>query len=120
MRTKLFTLIALVSMAVLGSSFTTATKQGASLMAPVGGKKGTKKNAVKRYPNPSTNGRITVSSNLDQPLHFYVFELDGTLVHQVILKDKEKQTIHNLKKGIYVYDAFLNDEGVEHGSIIVK
>lgn len=79
-----------------------------------------KKDAIKLYPNPSTNGRITVSSNKVETLHFYVFALDGTLLHQVILKDKEKKTIENLKKGIYVYDAFLNDEGIEHGNIIVK
>ncbi|MGV3657009.1 MAG: T9SS type A sorting domain-containing protein [Chitinophagaceae bacterium] len=79
-----------------------------------------KKDAVKLYPNPSTDGRITISSNRTETLHFYVFDLDGTLLHQVILKDKQKKTIENLKKGIYVYDAFLNDEGIEHGNIIVK
>ncbi len=79
-----------------------------------------KKEAVKLYPNPSTNGRITISSNRTETLHFYVFDLDGTLLHQVILKDKQKKTIENLKKGIYVYDAFLNDEGISHGNIIVK
>mgnify|MGYP003577025335 CR=1 FL=1 len=80
----------------------------------------TKKEAVKLYPNPSTDGRITVSSNRTETLHFYVFDLDGTLLHQVVLKDKQKKTIENLKKGIYVYDAFLNDEGIVHGNIIVK
>ena len=81
---------------------------------------GAKKEAIKLYPNPSTNGRITVSSNRTETLHFYVFDLDGTLLHQVVLKDKQKKTIENLKKGTYVYDAFLNDEGIVHGNIIVK
>ena len=79
-----------------------------------------KKDVVKLYPNPSTNGRVTVSSNTAQTLHFYVFSLDGTLLHQVILKDREKKIINNLEKGTYVYDAFLNDEGIDHGNIIVK
>ena len=79
-----------------------------------------KKEVVKLYPNPSYNGTVTISSNSDKPLHFYVFDLEGTLLHQVILKDKGKQTIQNLKKGTYVYDAFLNDEGVDHGSISVR
>lgn len=79
-----------------------------------------KKQVVKLYPNPSYNGTVTISSNSDKPLHFYVFDVEGTLLHQVILKEKEKQTIHNLKKGTYVYDAFLNDEGVDHGSISVR
>lgn len=80
----------------------------------------TKKEAIKLYPNPSTDGRITISSNRTETLHFYVFDLDGTLLHQVVLKDKQKKTIENLKTGIYVYDAFLNDEGIVHGNIIVK
>jgi hypothetical protein len=80
----------------------------------------TKKEVVKLYPNPSYNGTITVSSNSDKPLHFYVFDMDGTLLHQIILKDKKKQTIQHLKKGTYVYDAFLNDEGIDHGSISVR
>ena len=79
-----------------------------------------KKQVVKLYPNPSYNGTVTISSNSDKPLHFYVFDVEGTLLHQVVLKEKEKQTINNLKKGTYVYDAFLNDEGVDHGSISVR
>jgi len=81
---------------------------------------GIKKEAIKLYPNPSTDGRITISSNRTEKLHFYVFDLDGTLLHQVVLENKQKKTIENLKKGIYVYDAFLNDEGIDHGNIIVK
>jgi hypothetical protein len=79
-----------------------------------------KKEVVKLYPNPSYNGTITISSNSEKPLHFYVFDVEGTLLHQVVLKNKEKQTIQNLKKGTYVYDAFLNDEGVDHGNISVR
>lgn len=117
MKTKLFTAALLVAMAGMGSSFMPKPNAKA---AAIHSTAVAKKSAIRLYPNPSTNGRITVSSNLDQTLHFYVFDLEGTLLHQVILKDKQKQTIHNLRKGTYVYDAFLNDEGVEHGSIIVK
>jgi hypothetical protein len=79
-----------------------------------------KKDAVKLYPNPTSNGMITISSDTTATLHFYVFDVEGTLLHQVVLKDKQKHTIHQLKKGMYVYDAFLNDESIEHGKIIVK
>jgi hypothetical protein len=79
-----------------------------------------KKDAVKLYPNPTSNGTITISSDTAATLHFYVFDVEGTLLHQVVLKDKRKHTIQQLKKGIYVYDAFLNDESIEHGKIIVK
>jgi hypothetical protein len=79
-----------------------------------------KKAAIKLYPNPSTNGTVRVVSNTAGKLNFYIFDLEGTLLHQVVLKEKGKHTITNLKKGVYTYDAFYNDEGIDHGQLTVK
>jgi hypothetical protein len=79
-----------------------------------------KKAAIKLYPNPCTNGTVQVVSNITGKLNFYIFDLDGTLLHQAVINEKQKHTITNLKKGIYTYDAFYNDEGIEHGKLIVK
>ena len=79
-----------------------------------------KKSVIRLYPNPSWNGTITVSSNTTEKLHLYIFDLDGTLIHQAVLKEKQKITVNDLKKGVYMYDAFLNDESIEYGKITVK
>lgn len=79
-----------------------------------------RKAAVKLYPNPSTDGTVRVVSNATGTLNFYIFDLEGTLLHQVVLKEKGKHTITNLKKGVYTYDAFYNDEGIDHGKLTVK
>lgn len=79
-----------------------------------------KKAALRLYPNPSVNGTVRVVSNTAGKLHFYIFDLDGTMLHQALIGEGEKHTVKNLKKGIYTYDAFYNDEGVEHGKLIVK
>jgi len=79
-----------------------------------------KKNAVKIFPNPSYDGNITVSSNTLDKLHFYIFDLEGTLIHQAIFKNRQKKTVSNLKKGIYMYDVFKDDVSVDHGKIIIK
>lgn len=79
-----------------------------------------KKAAIKLYPNPSANGTVRIVSNTAGQLNFYIFELDGTLLHQVAIEENGKHTITNLKKGVYTYDAFYNDEGIEHGKLIVK
>ena len=84
------------------------------------GKGGKKKSTIKLYPNPTPNGVITVNSTINEPLHFYVFDLEGTLLHRIILRGKEQKTITNLKKGTYMYDVFKNDESIEQGKIIVK
>lgn len=78
-----------------------------------------KKVVVKLSPNPS-NGKLSVSSNATTTLHFYIFDLEGTLIYQAVLTNKEKKNIENLKKGTYLYDVFEKDESIEEGKIVVK
>lgn len=78
------------------------------------------KSAVKLYPNPSY-GKVSVSANMpSSSLHFYVFDLEGTLVYQTVLNNKDRKTIEHLKKGTYLYDVFENDESIEEGKITIK
>ncbi len=79
-----------------------------------------KKNCVRLYPNPTSDGIIKVNSNSSEPLHFYIFDLEGVLISRVSLGAKEQKTISDLKKGTYMYDVFKNDESIEQGKIIVK
>lgn len=78
-----------------------------------------KKSAIKIYPNPSY-GKVSVSAITSTPLHFYIFDLEGTLIYQVVLNNKDRKNIENLKKGTYMYDVFEKDESIEEGKIIVK
>jgi len=43
----------------------------------------TKKTAIKIYPNPSY-GKLSVTASTASPLHFYVFDMEGTLVFQAV------------------------------------
>ena len=77
------------------------------------------KAGVKIYPNPSY-GKLTISTTTSSTLHFYIFDLEGTLVYQAVLNNKDRKTIANLKKGTYLYDVFENDLSIEEGKIIIK
>lgn len=79
-----------------------------------------KNNIVSISPNPSYTGEISVSSKTEQALHFYIFDLEGTLIYQTVLKSKEKKAVTNLSKGTYMYNVFVNDESVEEGKLSVK
>jgi hypothetical protein len=81
-----------------------------------------KKINVRIYPNPSPNGTIYISSNhnSDKEIQFYVFDLEGTMMHNITLNAKGKKTITGLRKGVYMYDVFSDDESIERGKIIVK
>jgi Secretion system C-terminal sorting domain len=78
-----------------------------------------KKNVVRLYPNPSY-GKLSVISTTSTTLHFYIFDLEGTLIYQAVLNNKDRKTVDNLKKGTYMYDVFEKDESIEEGKIIVK
>ncbi len=79
-----------------------------------------KGNVVTIHPNPSYNGEVSITSKAEQSLHFYIFDLEGTLIYQAVLKTKEKKAITKLDKGTYLYSVFANDESIEEGKLIVK
>ena len=79
-----------------------------------------KKNVVRLYPNPTFDGSININAHTNNELHFYIFDVDGVLLYRTTLKGDEKKNIPDLRKGVYTYDVFENDESIEQGSIIVK
>ena len=121
---KLF--CALILLSLVSISATTSpveTNKSFSVQNNFPGSLGAEKSPIKfkvrLYPNPSPNGTITINSTATEPLHFYVFDLEGTLLHRITLKAKEQKTITNLERGTYTYDVFKNDESIEQGKIIV-
>lgn len=79
-----------------------------------------RKDPIKVYPTPKNSGSITISSDNESTLSFYLFDLEGQLIHQSILKEKEKQTIEGLTKGTYIYNAFQDDKNLEEGKVVLK
>ena len=79
------------------------------------------RNIIRLSPNPTVNGTVSINSMINEgKLQVYIFDLSGTLMHQLTLSDKEKYVLRNLKKGTYVYDVFKYDESIDSGRIIVK
>ncbi|MES2881138.1 MAG: T9SS type A sorting domain-containing protein [Bacteroidota bacterium] len=68
----------------------------------------------------SESANISIDAKEGQKLHFYIFDLEGTLVHQSVLKNREKNIVQHVEKGIYTYTVFANDESIEEGKLIVK
>jgi len=79
----------------------------------------TKKKVIKIHPDPSY-GKLSISASTSSSLNFYIFDLEGTLVFQAVLINKEKKTIENLRKGTYLYDVFEQDISIEEGQIVIK
>lgn len=78
------------------------------------------KEVIKVYPTPNNYGSITIHSAKQTPLSFYLFDLEGKMIFQTVIKKNEKQTVEGLTKGTYLYNAFLNDENIEKGKVELK
>ena len=78
------------------------------------------KEAIKVYPTPNNRGSITIHSARQSPLSFYLFDLEGKMIFQGVIKKEEKQTVEGLTKGTYIYNAFENDETIEKGKVEIK
>ena len=96
----------------------TATMAGNSPIVPV--KVHKVKEVIKVYPTPNNRGSITIQSSNEASLSFYLFDLEGKLIYQTVIKKNEKQQVQGLIKGTYLYNAFLNDENLEGGKVELK
>lgn len=78
-----------------------------------------KKKVVKLYTRKE-KGTVVVTSHRPQEVKLYVFDLEGTMMYQSMLKKDEKKKIDTLDKGTYTYIIFDRDESVEEGKLIIK
>ncbi|MEI6946239.1 T9SS type A sorting domain-containing protein [Paraflavisolibacter sp. H34] len=113
---KLFTSLLLA--ALLGATSLPAT--AASLLPTPSATIAPAKARIKIIPGTLAKGTLTVLTHGKKLLFFYVFDLDGRLVHHSLLKGKQKKTITGLPKGLYTYDVFENNESIEQGRIAIK
>ena len=82
-------------------------------------KKEVKKNVVKLY-STKEKGTVIITSHRSFDVQLYIFDLESTIIHQGILKSRQKTKISNLAKGTYTYIIFSNEVSIEEGQLIIK
>lgn len=50
----------------------------------------------------------------------FIFDVEGKLVKQVSIKNKQTTVLENIEKGDYVFEVFSDDERIENGQVIVR
>jgi hypothetical protein len=50
----------------------------------------------------------------------YMFDVEGKLVKQVNIKNKQTTVLENIDKGDYLFEVFSDDELIENGQVIVR
>jgi hypothetical protein len=78
-------------------------------------------NSVKIYLDaPKKKVHVIAKENKGKQIDFFVFDLEGTLVHNHKMKTKDHHRVTNLSKGIYVYRVFCGDEETASGQFEIK
>lgn len=78
-------------------------------------------NSVKIYlDEPQKKVHVIAKENKGKEIDFFVFDLEGTLVHNHKMKTKDHHRVTNLSKGVYVYRVFCGDEETAYGQFEIK
>jgi hypothetical protein len=80
-----------------------------------------KKIKIKLY--PSANQQVlffSATGEAGKVYQLFVFDLDGKLVKQVNIRNKQTTVLNNIGKGDYLYEVFSDDDRIENGQLLVK
>ena len=80
-----------------------------------------KKYKIKLYPNANHQVLFfSASGETGKVYQLFLFNLEGQLVRQVNIRDKETTVLTNISKGNYLYEVFSEDDRLENGQVIVR
>ncbi len=78
-------------------------------------------NSVKIYLDASQKKvHVIAKENNGKQIDFFLFDLEGTLIHNHKLKVKDHHRVTNLVKGVYVYRVFCGDEETASGQLEIQ
>ena len=78
-------------------------------------------NSVKIFPDAvKKHIHVVAKENEGREIDFYVFDLDGTMVKQYKMKERDHIRIQGLAKGVYVYRVFAGDLETASGKFEIR
>lgn len=81
----------------------------------------TRKHKIKLYPNANHQVLFFSASGEDGRIYqLFLFNVEGKLVKQVNIRNKETTVLNNMGKGNYLYEVFSDDERLENGQVIIR
>lgn len=76
---------------------------------------------IKIYPNATHEVLFfTASGEENKVYQLFLFDVEGKLVKQTAVRNRQTGFLSKFTKGNYVYEVFSNDERIEDGSIVIK
>ena len=80
-----------------------------------------KKYRIRLYPN--ANHRVlffSASGQAGKVFQLFVFDLQGKLIKQANIANRQTTVLNEIEKGNYLFEVFSDDERIEHGQLIVR
>lgn len=82
---------------------------------------GNNKYKIKLYPNATHEVLFFTAVGEENKIYqLFIFDVDGKLVKQTAVRNRQTGFLAKLNRGNYVYEVFSNDERIENGSVVVK
>ncbi len=80
-----------------------------------------KKYKVKIYPNARQEVIFFNASGEEGKVYqLFVFDVEGNLVKQTQIRNKQTTMMANFNKGCYTFEVFSDDEHIENGTLTIK
>ena len=75
-----------------------------------------------KFKNDVINDKLTISvkGGNTQVMNLFIFTADGVLVNQVAVSSSKLTITRGLKKGLYLYECFNEDQRMKSGSLLIK
>ena len=80
-----------------------------------------KKHKIKLYPDARQQVLFFSANGEDGRVYqLYLFDMDGRLVNQAHIRNKETTVLTTISEGNYLFEVFTDDERIENGQLTVR
>ncbi|HTE24366.1 T9SS type A sorting domain-containing protein [Flavitalea sp.] len=80
-----------------------------------------RKHGIRLYPDATHHVLFFGAKGIyGRAYQLFIFDVEGKLVKQVNIKNKQTTVLENIQKGDYLFEVFSDDERIENGQVIVR
>jgi hypothetical protein len=84
-------------------------------------KKTSRSQKIQLYPNADQKVLFFgVNGEKGKIYQLFLFDMEGRLVRQTNIRNKQTTVLNNIDKGNYIFEVFSEDERIETGQLIIK
>ena len=80
-----------------------------------------KKSKIQLYPDAKQKVLFFSADGEGKKVYqLYLFDMDGKLVSQASIRNRETTVLENISEGNYLFEVFTDDERIENGNVTVR